>query len=120
MPNSILVVDDDSSNRLLLEELLRAQGYEVITAADGQQALDTVVRHPPDLVLCDVMMPVLNGFDVCRLLKDRPETELTPVVLVTALMATADRVRGIEAGADDFLNKPYDHSELLARVRSLL
>ena len=120
MANWILVVDDDPSNRLLLEELLHAQGYEVMTAEDGQQALDTVCRRAPDLVLCDVMMPQLNGFDFCRRLKDNPETELTPVVLVTALMATADRVRGIEAGADDFLNKPYDHSELLARVRSLL
>jgi putative two-component system response regulator len=120
MPSSILVVDDDPSNRLLLQELLQAQGYEVNTACDGQQALDAFAERPPDLVLCDVMMPKVDGFEVCRRLKDDRETQLTPIVLVTALMAAADRVRGIDAGADDFLNKPYDHSELLARVRSLL
>src|SRR5262245_5990598 len=104
MVSSILVADDDASNRLLMEELLRPQGYRVTCAADGEQALEEVARQAPDLVLCDVMMPRLDGLEVCRRLKDSPEMQLTPVVLVTALNASRDRVRGIDAGADDFLN----------------
>jgi putative two-component system response regulator len=120
MASSILVVDDDLSNRVLLQELLQTQGYEVLIACDGEEALEATASRAPDLVLCDVMMPKLDGFEVCRRLKDDPETQFTPVVLVTALAASSDRVRGIDAGADDFLNKPVDHSELLARVRSLV
>ncbi len=101
MTGTILVVDDNATNRTLLEELLSAQGYKVITAADGQQALRQFARVKPDLVLLDVMMPDLDGFEVCRRLKNNAETRLTPVVLVTALSATEDRVRGIEAGADN-------------------
>jgi putative two-component system response regulator len=120
MQGPILVVDDDPSNRGLLEEMLQTHGYEVITAANGQQALDALAISQPALVLTDVMMPELNGFEVCRWLKNNPETELIPVVLVTSLSATEDRIKGLEAGADDFLNKPCDQTELLARVRSLL
>jgi putative two-component system response regulator len=120
MQGPILIVEDDLSNRLLLEEILKAEGYQVTTATNGEQALEEFARHPPELVLTDVMMPKMDGFEFCRRLKSDPETQLTPVVLVTSLAAARDRVKGIEAGADDFLNKPYDHSELLARVRSLL
>jgi len=120
MAGKILVVDDDATNRELLQEFLVAEGLEVVTAPDGRSSLEAFARLKPDLVLLDVNMPFLDGFDVCCRLKSNPETRLTPVLLVTALSATEDRVRGIKAGADGFLSKPFDHSELLAHVRSLL
>jgi len=120
MAGKILVVDDDAVNRELLQEFLVAEGLEVVTAPDGRSSLDAFARLKPDLVLLDVNMPFLDGFEVCRRLKHNPDTRLTPVVLVTGLSATEDRVRGIKAGADGFVSKPVDHSELLAHVRSLL
>ena len=120
MTAKILVVDDDATNRELLQEFLVAEGLEVATASDGRSSLEAFARLEPDLVLLDVNMPFMDGFEVCRRLKSNPETRLTPVVLVTALSATDDRVRGIKVGADGFLSKPVDHSELLAHVRSLL
>ncbi len=120
MAGKILVVDDDATNRELLQEFLVAEGLEVVTAPDGRSSLEAFARLEPDLVLLDVNMPFVDGFEVCRRLKSNPETRLTPVVLVTALSATDDRVRGIKVGADGFLSKPVDHSELLAHVRSLL
>ena len=120
MAVKILVVDDDPASRELLQEFLVAEGLEVVTAPDGRSSLAEFVRLKPDLVLLDVNMPFVDGFEVCRRIKSNSETRLTPVVLVTALSATEDRVQGIKAGADGFLSKPFDHSELLAHVRSLL
>jgi DNA-binding response OmpR family regulator len=117
---AILVVDDHGPNRVLLQEILLSSGYTVMLAKDGEAALQQVKIEKPDLVILDVMMPRLNGFEVCARIKSDKETCLTPVILVTALFAKSDRIRGITAGADDFLTKPIDHTELLARVRSLL
>lgn len=120
MAGQILVVDDDPSNRALMEEILLSQGLRVVTATNGLEGLELVAKYSPDIVLLDIMMPVMDGLETCRRIKANPETALTPVVLVTALAAAPDRLRGIEAGADDFLNKPFDPTELLARVHSLL
>jgi len=120
MQTKILLVDDESAVRFGLEILLRREGYEVHGTADGETALADCVAFKPDLILLDIMMPGLDGFEVCRRIKAVPETRLTPVVLITGLSATSDRIQGIDAGADDFLSKPIDYNELLARTRSLL
>jgi adenylate cyclase len=116
----ILVVDDVPANVRMLSGMLRGRGYEVLTAANGAQAIEKSLSERPDLVLLDVMMPDLSGYEVCRAIRARPETQMLPVVLVTALDQAEERVKGIEAGADDFLSKPVTQSEVLARVRSLL
>lgn len=120
MNGTILVADDHEPNRALFEELLTSAGFTVITAVDGAEALQLFQREQPDLVLLDILMPHLNGFEVCKKIKENKESCLTPVILVTALSATEDRVAGITAGADDFLTRPVDRTQLLARVRSLL
>ena len=117
---TVLVVDDIAGNCRLLESLLAPDGHVVRTARDGDEAVRAVHGAPPDLVLMDVMMPRVDGFEACRAIKHDPRVRLTPVVLVTALNDTASRIRGIEAGADDFISKPFNQPELLARVRSLL
>ena len=116
----ILVVDDDIRNVKLLEAQLLPRGYDVVTASNGEEALQKVAEERPDLILLDVMMPVLDGFTVCERLKSDTATRLIPVVIMTALGAVEDRVRGIEAGADDFLTKPVNRDELLARIRTSL
>ncbi|HEY3694584.1 PleD family two-component system response regulator [Phenylobacterium sp.] len=119
MSARILVVDDIEANVRLLEAKLTAEYYEVLTANDGPTALAIAASEKPDIVLLDVMMPGMDGFQVCRRLKDDPETRHMPVVLVTALDGRADRIAGLEAGADEFLTKPIDDMMLFARVRSL-
>ena len=115
----ILVVDDEVANVRVFGRLMGRLGYEVLTAPSGELALESVARDRPDLVLLDVNMPGIDGFEVCRRLKSDTRTRLIPIVLITGLNAIEDRVRGIDAGADDFLAKPPVIAELEARVRSL-
>jgi two-component system cell cycle response regulator len=115
----VLIVDDIPTNVRLLEARLSAEYFDVLTASSGPEALEICDNNEVDIILLDVMMPVMDGFEVCRRLKSNPRTHHVPVLMITALDQPSDRVKGLEAGADDFLTKPVDDTQLMARVKSL-
>jgi putative two-component system response regulator len=117
---NILVADDDPVNRSVAKEVLVREGYSVLEAGDGQDALDLVRRERPDVVLLDLQMPRLDGFEVCRVLKGDPATRLIPIVIITDLRDFTSKIRAVDLGADDFLSKPFNSMELRTRVRSLV
>lgn len=119
-PPKILVVDDHAASRMTAVALLEVEGYKVFEAESGSAALERVMKFQPDLILLDVMMQGMDGFEVCRQLKQDEQTRLLPVIFITALNDRRSRIRGIEVGGDDFLTKPFDRLELAARVRSLV
>ena len=119
-PPRILVVDDNATNIKVLQIRLAAEGYDVVTAADGEEALAAAREQLPDLILLDIMMPRLDGIEVCKRLRADPTFPFTPIILVTAMADTKDVVAGLEAGGDEYLTKPIDHGALVARVRSML
>ncbi len=118
--HKILIVDDEELNVRFLSTFLQRKGYEIDVASTGVEALDRIAKASPDVVLLDAMMPEMDGFEVCRRLRKNPETHLLPVIMVTALHSIEDEVRALEAGSDDFLPKPINNLELMARLRSLL
>jgi CheY-like chemotaxis protein len=119
-PSKILIADDNVQNCELLDAFLSEEGYRVDIVNDGQQTLDFVARSQPDLILLDIMMPKMSGYEVCQRLKSDPKTQNIPVLMVTALAEMGDIERAVQAGAEDFLTKPVNKLELTTRVRSLL
>ncbi len=119
-PQRILIVDDNEANRDILETRLKVHGYELLQAADGEEALAAVQRDHPDLILLDVMMPKLDGVEVCRRIKGDATLPFTPIILVTSKSDTRDVIAGLDAGADEYLTKPVDQAALVARVKSVL
>ncbi len=118
--SKILIVDDEPFNVDYLEQELQDLGYQTVSAANGEEALEQVAAAAPDLILLDVMMPIMDGFTVCHILKSNDDTRLIPIVIMTALDGMEERIKGIEAGADDFLTKPVNQRELLARIQTAL
>jgi len=117
---TILIIDDSAENRLLLSSQLGMEGYEILQAESGPEGIETARDNNPDLILLDVMMPGMNGFEACKRLKDGPETAGIPIIMVTALREVQYRIKGIEAGADEFLSRPHHREELLVRVQALI
>ena len=116
----ILLVDDNTANVDLLEAYLEPSGYDILKAYDGLEGLNLAYEKNPDLILLDIMMPGLDGYEVCKRLKEDERTQLIPIVIITALSDLDDKIKGLDVGADDFLSKPIVRPELMARVRSLL
>jgi DNA-binding response OmpR family regulator len=116
IPHRILVVDDEPDLLMLLEEHLSQEGFQVLTASAGMQAISKARAERPDLILLDVMMPGVSGFDVCNILQDFPETAEIPIIFLTAITETKRKVMGLNLGADDYITKPFDLRELTARV----
>ena len=119
-PPRILIVDDDRHNRLLLEVMLAPDGYSIVSAPTGEEALAMVAQQPPDLILLDVMMPGMDGYQVVARIKSNPATKHIPVIMLSALDDRNSRTHGLSAGAEDFLTKPVNRVELCTRVRALL
>ncbi len=116
----VLIVEDNQENTDLLVFFLRPKGYEITTVADGLQAIEAVEKEKPDIILLDIMLPKMNGFEVCEKLKSDNCTKSIPILMITALKELKDKIKALEAGADDFISKPFENIELLARVKSLL
>ena len=119
-PPRILIVDDNPMNLEILQTRLAVHGYEIVTAADGEEALTIASEKQPDLILLDVMMPRMDGIEVCRRLRSDPALPFTPIILVTAKSDSKDVIAGLEAGGDEYLTKPVDQPALVARVKSML
>ena len=119
-PPRILIVDDNPTNVKVLQTRVAGEGYEVVTAADGEEGLAAARKQAPDLILLDVMMPKLDGIEVCRRLRADAAFPFTPIIMVTAMADSKDVIAGLEAGSDEYLTKPVDHAALVARVRSML
>ncbi|THD82949.1 phosphate regulon transcriptional regulatory protein PhoB [Aliigemmobacter aestuarii] len=117
---SVLLVEDEPAQREVLAYNLEAEGFRVLQAADGEEAMEIVADTPPDVIVLDWMMPNVSGIEVCRRLKSRPETRMIPVIMLSARSEEIDRIRGLETGADDYVVKPYAVAELMARVRANL
>jgi len=120
LPACVLIVDDERHNRELLEVMLKPEGFLLLSAANGEEALAIMSRQPPDLILLDVMMPGMDGYEVARRIKSDPDTKSIPIIMLTALNDRNARMLGLNAGAEDFLTKPVDRAELSVRVRNLL
>lgn len=116
----ILIADDQEGNQILMKYILEKKGYEVLVASDGEEAIEVATEMDPDLVLMDVVMPGMDGYEACKILKDNPKTKNIPIVMITSLNDVTDKVKGLEVGADDFMSKPPNEVELTARVKSLI
>ena len=120
MKTQVLIVEDEAALVELLRYNLEKEGFRVTSVADGEEALSAIAENPPDLVILDWMLPLVSGLEVCRQIRRKPETRELPVIMLTARGEEADRVRGLEGGADDYVSKPFSPSELVARVRALM
>ena len=120
MAKKILFVDDEPDIVMMVEMRIKASGFDVVTGNSGQEAIDLAKEHKPDLIILDVMMPAPNGFQVCRTLKDDPEFKDTPIIFLTAKTTDSDQFWGVEAGANDYMTKPYNIEDLMTKIKGFL